>query len=82
MKTDNFTVQSSLEANYLCIQLDDPFKLDEIAIKTINNDCPDFLIPFHVLEINGNISFKYKLINTIVLRYDLFFPFHSTYLSS
>ena len=69
MNTQNFTIQSSLEANYLNIVLQEPIRIDEIAVKTINNDCPDFLIPFQLLEVNGSLQLRYKLINTIALEY-------------
>ena len=69
MNTQNFTIQSSLEANYLNIPLTEPVQIDEIAVKTINSDCPNFLIPFQLLEVNGVLQLKYKLINTIALEY-------------
>ena len=69
MNSTNFSVQSSLEANFLNIKLDDPINIDEIAMKTINNDCPDFLIPFQLLEVNGSTQLRYKLINTIALEF-------------
>lgn len=69
MKYENFTLQSSLEANYLNIQLQESMELDEIAINVIREDCPDFLIPFRMVDINGSVSLKYKLINTIALEY-------------
>ena len=69
MNTQNFSIQSSLEANYLNIQLEEPIQIDEIAVKTIANDCPEFLIPFQLLEVNGSLQLKYKLINTIALEY-------------
>ena len=69
MNTQNFTIQSSLEANYLNIPLTEPVQIDEIAVKTINSDCPNFLIPFQLLEVNGVQQLKYKLINTIALEY-------------
>ena len=69
MNSANFSVQSSLEANFLNIQLEEPINIDEIAMKTINNDCPDFLIPFQLLEVNGSTQLRYKLINTIALEY-------------
>ena len=41
MNHENFTLQSSLEANYLNVQLQEPMRLDEIAIRVIKQDCPD-----------------------------------------
>lgn len=66
---NNFSLQSSLEANYLNIQIEDTTKLDEIAIKVVNEDCPEFLIPFKIININDSVTLKYKLINTIALEY-------------
>ena len=45
MNSGNFMLQNSLEANYLNIRLDPGDRLDEIAVKVIQKDCPDFLIP-------------------------------------
>lgn len=66
---ENFSLQSTLEANYLNIRLEEPIQLDEIAIKVTKEDCPNFLIPFKTVEINGSVSLKYKLVNTIALEY-------------
>jgi len=69
MDYENFTLQSSLEANYLNIRLQEPVQLDEIAIRVVQEDCPEFLIPFRIVNINESISLKYKLVNTIALKY-------------
>ena len=69
MNHENFTLQSSLEANYLNVQLQEPMRLDEIAIRVIKQDCPEFLIPFRIVNMNDSVSLKYKLINTIALEY-------------
>lgn len=69
MNSEKFMLQSSLEANYLNIQPDNPVKLDEIAIKVIKNDCPDFIIPFRITDINDQVIIKYKLFNTTALEY-------------
>lgn len=69
MTNSNFSLQNTLEANYLNIQLNEPVRLDEIAINVIAEDCPEFIIPFRVVNINNNVSLKYKLINTIALEY-------------
>lgn len=69
MDKSNFNLQNSLEANYLNITLSEDALLDEIAIKVIKNDCPDFLLPFHVVNRNDRFSLKYKLMNTIALAY-------------
>lgn len=69
MKEETFTLQSSLEANYLNIDLQESACLDEIAVHVIKEDCPDFLIPFRIVNVNDRTTLKYKLINTIALEY-------------
>ncbi|MCD7807106.1 MAG: DUF6382 domain-containing protein [Lachnospiraceae bacterium] len=69
MNTDGFTFQSTLEANYLNISLEEDAAIDEIAVKVIREDCPDFLIPFRLMSMNDNLILKYKLINTVALEY-------------
>lgn len=69
MNSENFMIQNSLEANYLNIRLDPGDRLDEIAVKVIQKDCPDFLIPFRIVSVNEEIGLKYKLINTVALEY-------------
>ncbi len=64
-----FSIQSSLDANYLNISLTELEELDETAIKTIKEDCPDFLIPFHLMNINDSNFLKYKLMNAVSLEY-------------
>lgn len=65
----NFTLQSSLEANYLNVQVHAQARLDEIALRVMAGDCPDFLIPFRMININNSISFKYRLLHTVALAY-------------
>ena len=67
MNSANFSVQSSLEANFLNIQLEEPINIDEIAMKTINNDCPDFLIPFQLLEVNGVIMHPEQVLEQVII---------------
>lgn len=69
MNSGNFMLQNSLEANYLNIRLDPGDRLDEIAVKVIQKDCPDFLIPFRMVSVNEETGLKYKLINTVALEY-------------
>lgn len=69
MNSEKFSVQSTLEANYLNVRLEEPVELDEIAMKVLKEDCPDFLIPYRLTTVNDNITLKYKLINTIALEY-------------
>lgn len=69
MKEETFSLVSSLEANYLNIELQEPAEPDEIAIRVMKEDCPEFLIPFRIVNINGRITFKYQLSNTVALEY-------------
>lgn len=65
----DFNVQSSLEANYLNVPLDDSVELDEIAVKVLIEECPDFLIPFRVMSHDGMEFLKYRLLNSVALKY-------------
>lgn len=69
MKSENFVRQSSLEGNYLNVPLQEPVQLDEIVIKVVKQDCPEFLIPFRIVEINDSMSLRYKLTDMIALEY-------------
>lgn len=69
MKEENFSLQSSLEGNYLNIALPLQAEVDEIAVRVMEEDCPDFLIPFRIVTVNGSTNLRYKLINTIALAY-------------
>ena len=64
-----FNLQSSLEANYLNIPLESSAELDNIAIKVLEDECPDFLIPFSLIYRNENGVLKYKLVNAVALEY-------------
>lgn len=69
MDESKFSLQSSLEANYLNITMEKPVWLDEIAVRTIKADCPDFLVPFHIVDIDDKTVLKYKLPNMMALAY-------------
>ena len=69
MNKESFSLQSTLEANFLNVILPENPEIDEIAEKVIREDKPDFLISYRDVNINGNITLKYKLINTIALAY-------------
>lgn len=69
MNCENFYVQSSLEATYLNVRLEEPMRLDEIAMKVINSDCPEFLLPFRLTTMNDTVTLKYKQVNTVALAY-------------
>lgn len=69
MNEENFSLQSSLEGNYLNIALPLQAEVDEIAVRVMEEDCPEFLIPFRIVTVNGSTNLRYKLINTIALAY-------------
>lgn len=69
MREESFSLQRTLEANFLNVELPPDAQMDEISIRVIENDCPDFLIPFKILNRNGETILKYKLINTVALEY-------------
>lgn len=64
-----FSLQSSLDGNYLNVPLHDKAELDEIAVNVLREDCPDFLIPFRLMSHNDDDFLRYKLINAIALEY-------------
>lgn len=66
---NRITAEHSLEANYLKLCCTPQEQLDEIAIKVIKNDTPDFLMPIHVLKVNGAVEFRYTMGNQTALKY-------------
>lgn len=69
MNSEKFSVQSTLEANYLNVKLEEPIELDEIAMKVLKEDCPEFLLPYRLTTVNDCVTLKYRLINSIALKY-------------
>lgn len=69
MNEENFSLQSTLEANFLNIELPENPQIDKIVDKVLKEDKPDFLIAYRDININGRITLKYKLINTVALAY-------------
>ena len=65
MNEENFSLQSTLEANFLNIELPENPQIDKIVDKVLKEDKPDFLIAYRDININGRITLKYKLINTV-----------------
>lgn len=55
-----FRLESSLDGNYLCADMGME-EMDEIAVRMMRNDCPTFLVPFHLSEANGRANLRYKL---------------------
>lgn len=69
MKENAFQIQSALDGNYLSVALEHQEQMDEIAIKMLKEDCPDFLIPFQMVMMNDRITLKYKLQDAVSLAY-------------
>ncbi len=66
---ERFQLQASAEANYLTVALGNDAVYDEIALRMLTEDKPDFFLPLSVKEINGRLTFRYKLINAVALKY-------------
>ena len=43
--------------------------LDDIALKVIRRDCPDFLLPVRTMEIDGELELRYELQEGVRLAY-------------
>lgn len=43
--------------------------VDDIALKVIKQDCPDFLLPLRTMEIDGEVELRYELLEGIRLCY-------------
>lgn len=43
--------------------------LDKIAVEVIKQDCPDFLVPFKILSVDGETEIRYELTDGIRLGY-------------
>ena len=66
---ERFQLQASAEANYLAISLNGDAVYDEIALRMLTEDKPEFFLPISVKEINGRLTLRYKLINAVALKY-------------
>lgn len=69
MNDYNIQMQSALDGNYVTIGLQMPCELDKIAIRVIQENWPDFLLQFRMMDINNEITLKYKIPNAVSLRY-------------
>ena len=69
MGREKFYVKTSVNANYLYVELEEPVIWDEIAMKVIKEDCPDFLLPYSVGRMNDEVNLRYKLPNMMALKY-------------
>ena len=46
--------------NYTRLSVDENETVDEIALKVMKQDCPDFLLPIRTLEIDGEMEIRYE----------------------
>ena len=52
-----------------CVKEDD--QTDDIAVRVLKQDCPDFLLPFKTMSIDGNMEFRYELSDGVRMSYQL-----------
>ena len=71
MEKNVFSVETSAEAAWLNVEIKDYSELDEIAMRVVSQDCPEFLLPIHMAEKNGISSLRYRLISGMALAYNL-----------
>ena len=69
--TTQFSLVSSAEANYLNVTPAPDAVYDEIAVRMLMEDCPAFLLPMQIMELNGNITLRYRLVNATALKYSI-----------
>lgn len=51
----------------LCIS--DKSGVDQTALKVMKQDCPDFLLPIRTMEVDGELEFRYELLEGVRLSY-------------
>lgn len=64
-----FGIESALDGNYLNAVLKETAQIDEIAMKMMKEDCPDFLLPLQQMIVNDRMILKYKLHDLAALSY-------------
>ncbi len=69
MNTQGFLYQNTIEANYLTVTFPTEAKYDEIALKALGHETPDFLVPFIMTSSDGINTCRYKPGNAIALEY-------------
>lgn len=69
MNDNHFQMQSALDGNYINIVLQESWRPDQTAIRVIKENCPDFLLPFGMTNINDEVILKYKAPNAVSLKY-------------
>lgn len=69
MNNYNIQMQNALDGNYVTIDLQMPCELDKIAIRVMKENWPDFLLRFSMMDMNNEITLKYKIPNAVSLKY-------------
>ena len=54
---------------YAKLTVSDENVLDEIAVKVVKQDTPDFLLPIKMININGETEIRYEIGDGIRLSY-------------
>lgn len=61
--------EHTLEGNYLKLSCMPQERLDEIAMKVIKNDMPQFLVPVRMVKLDGVVELCYTVDKQIALQY-------------
>jgi len=64
-------LEKTLIANKSCakLKISAAQEMDEIAVKVIRQDTPDFVLPFKTIDIDGETEFRYELGDGMPLEY-------------
>ncbi len=72
MKNLSFDFGSDINGSYLSLVLDPSDVFDEISYMVVQEDCPDFLLPFKRSVSNGRVQLNYQQkINWTSLKYSI-----------
>ena len=55
--------------NYASVTVDRPESLDQTAIRVIRYDCPSFLLPIRLVNIDNMLQLRYEIQGGIRLAY-------------
>lgn len=55
--------------SYTKLNLSENSRVDDIALRVVRQDCPDFLLPMKTMEIDGEMEIRYELQEGIRLSY-------------
>lgn len=67
---ENLTDYVSANKSYTKYNVPAGEEVDEIVLRVIKEDCPDFLLPISVMEVDGEKEIRYELSEGIKLSYD------------